>query len=83
MEALVKILEVERRSEGSPGPAFCDRSGFVLGSNFLNEKFHEALERVQTLRPDLIPSNVKKYVQIFEKRSRVTSKRARVRSKCH
>ena len=59
MEALVKILEVERRSEGSPGPAFCDRSGFVLGSNFLNEKFHEALERVQTLRPDLIPSNVK------------------------
>ena len=58
-EQLVKTLSEEGRDSGSPGPAFCDRDGYVLSLFYLNTKFHEALEAVQARRPDLIPAWVK------------------------
>ena len=58
-EQLVRILSEEGRNSGPPGPAFCDRDGCVLSLFYLNTKFHEALEAVQSRRPDLIPAWVK------------------------
>ena len=58
-EELIKILMSEDRDTGAPGPAFCDRNGYVLSLSYFNAKFHEALETVQMRRSDLIPAWVK------------------------
>ena len=58
-EELTKILMSEGRDTGEPGPAFCDRNGYVLSLAYFNTRFHEALETVQMRRSDLIPAWVK------------------------
>jgi len=31
--------------KGEPGPASCDKKGFVLTTSYLNAKFHDVLEK--------------------------------------
>ena len=59
IEQLVQVLVLEGRSEGNPGPAFCDKEGFVLPARVFNTAFHASLENVQVQRPDLIPAWIK------------------------
>jgi hypothetical protein len=59
IERLVSMLVREGRDDVSkPGPAFCDEKGFVLAYGYMNQLFHEALEKIQQERPDLIAPDV-------------------------
>ena len=55
----MQVLVLEGRSEGNPGPVFCDKEGFVLPARYFNMAFHASLENVQVQRPDLIPAWIK------------------------
>jgi hypothetical protein len=59
VERLVFILMEEGRNVGEPGPALCDKDGFVLTSAYFNEEMHDMLEKIQMERSDLIPADVK------------------------
>jgi hypothetical protein len=58
-ERVVFILKKEGRAVGEPGPALCDKDGFVLTSTYLNDEMHDMLEKIQMERRDLIPADVK------------------------
>jgi hypothetical protein len=55
IERLINILSLEGRgSTAEPGPAFCDEKGFVVTYSYMNQLFHEELEKIQQANPDLI-----------------------------
>jgi len=56
---VVFLLKKEGRNVGEPGPALCDKNGFVLTSAYLNDEMHDMLEKIQMERGDLIPADVK------------------------
>ena len=55
MECLVVLLLREGKTDG---PAICDKDGFVLSSEIINEQFRTYLKMVQDDHPDLIPPHL-------------------------
>ena len=55
IERLVRTLMNEGKREG---PAICDKDGFLMESGPVNKEFKEQLAIVQSLRPDLIKTNL-------------------------
>lgn len=59
IDRLVRILIMEGRDDTlKPGPAFCDEKGFVVAYGYMNQLFHEELEKIQQENPDLIAPDV-------------------------
>jgi hypothetical protein len=59
VERLIEVLVHDGRDNASePGPAFCDEKGLALSYGYMNQLFHEELERVQQVYPDLIGPDV-------------------------
>ena len=77
LERLVWLLVREEKNMQA-GPAFCDEQGNMLRSFTLNAEFHQALSKVQTKRPDLIPQDleVEEHYGIFRSLRRGSLTRA-------
>jgi hypothetical protein len=59
VERLIKLLRKEGRHDTlRPGPAFCDKEGEVLAYQYMNNLFHEELEKVQVAHSELIHPEV-------------------------
>jgi hypothetical protein len=59
VDCLIKLLKEEGRNDTrTPGPAFCDESGFVLAYSTLNGWFHEEMVKLQRAHPETIPSDL-------------------------
>lgn len=59
VERLIKLLEDEGRNDtATPGPAFCDESGFVLSYSMMNGWFHDEMVKVQQAHPEIIPNDL-------------------------
>lgn len=59
VEQLVALLTSEgRHMTAEATPAFCDKNGYVLGSEWMNTEFQHLLVRIQQKRSDLIPESI-------------------------
>ena len=58
MENLARVLKIEGRSEGMPGPALCHSNGRSISRAEINREFLVALSKIQATNPEMIGEEI-------------------------
>ncbi len=78
MENLVRVLKMEGRNKGMPGPALCHSNGRSISRAEINREFLTALTKIQSEAPNLIGEDieVEKSYHIYRSLRRGATSRA-------